>query len=101
MFVYISRSEGFGSAALLAMSMGVPVIASRTGGLTEVVEDGNSGLLVENEPREIAAAMRRILAEHDLAANLIGCARARVQKTFTKEHLISRTLASYERALAP
>ena len=101
MFVYVSRSEGFGSAALLAMSMGVPVIASKAGGLIEAVDDGNSGLLVENDPREIAMAMRRIVEEHDLAAKLIDCARARVKETFTKEHLISRTLASYERALAP
>ena len=33
LFLYISRSEGLGSAALLAMSLGVPVIASRVGGL--------------------------------------------------------------------
>ncbi len=43
MFVYISQSEGLGSAALLAMVMGVPVIASKVGGLAEVFEDGLSG----------------------------------------------------------
>ena len=54
MFVYITRSEGLGSAALLAMNMGVPVIASCVGGLTEVLADGVSGILVRNDAHEIA-----------------------------------------------
>ncbi len=53
LFLYITRSEGLGSAALLAMAHGVPVIASRLEGLMEVVEDGKTGLLVENTPQAI------------------------------------------------
>ena len=53
-FVYITRSEGLGSAALLAMAMGVPVIASCIGGLTEVFEDETSGLFVPNDAAQIA-----------------------------------------------
>lgn len=100
MFVYITRSEGLGSAALLAMSMGVPVIASNVGGLIEIFRDGASGLLVRNEPKEIAAAMRRLLDEPDLAPALITRARERIAGRFTKEHLVEGTLSSYERALA-
>ncbi|HEY7303768.1 MAG TPA: glycosyltransferase family 4 protein [Bryobacteraceae bacterium] len=100
MFVYITRSEGLGSAALLAMSMGVPVIASRTGGLPEVIEDGVSGLLVENETSEIAAAMQRILHDSQQARLLIENAKARVAARFTPDHLVAATLASYRRALA-
>ena len=48
-FLYITRSEGLGSAALLAMAMGIPVVASRQGGLTEVFEDERSGLFVQND----------------------------------------------------
>ena len=100
MFVYITRSEGLGSAALLAMSLGVPVIASRTGGLPEVVEDEVSGLLVENDAGEIAAAMQRIIQNADLAPILIQNARAKVASRFTSYHLVAATLASYRRALA-
>lgn len=100
MFVYLTRSEGLGSAALLAMSMGVPVIASRVGGLREIVEDSVSGLLVENEPREIAAAMQRLLQDPELAHRLIQNARANVEARFTPNHLVAATLASYRRALA-
>lgn len=100
MFVYITRSEGLGSAALLAMSMGVPVIASNIGGLPEVLVNGVSGLLVENDVGEIAAAMRRLLDEPALAPALIECAKDRVAATFTTQHLVDGTVASYERALA-
>ena len=48
LFLYITHSEGLGSGALLAMSAGVPVLASRVGGLPEVVRHGENGWLVEN-----------------------------------------------------
>lgn len=100
MFVYITRSEGLGSAALLAMNMGVPLIASRVGGLPEVVADGISGILVENDPREIARVMRRLLDEPSFARRLMEAARARIAECFTLEHLLRGTLLSYARALA-
>src|SRR5205814_519183 len=43
LFIYITRSEGLGSAALLALSYGIPVIASKVDGLAEVFLDGVSG----------------------------------------------------------
>lgn len=100
MFVYITRSEGLGSAALLAMAIGVPVIASRTGGLAEVFEHGRSGLYVGNNPEEIARAMRSVRDNSALAATLISGAKQRVSEMFTTERLIENTLKSYERALA-
>jgi hypothetical protein len=100
MFIYITRSEGLGSAALMAMSMGVPVIASCVGGLTEIFADGTSGLFVQNNPEEIAAAMRRIISDPALARNLGERGRARIDECFTAEHLMRGTVASYERALA-
>ena len=100
MFVYITRSEGLGSAALLAMNMGIPVIASRVGGLAEVVADGVSGILVQNDAHEIARAMRSILDQPSFAGQLIAEARARVAERFTLGHLVRGTLVSYKRALA-
>jgi glycosyltransferase involved in cell wall biosynthesis len=100
MFVYVSQLEGLGSAALLAMGMGVPVIASRVGGLAEVFEDGISGLHVANDPGEIASTMRRVRENPALAATLITGGKRRVREMFTTEHLIKGTLGSYERALA-
>ena len=99
MFVYITRAEGLGSAALLAMQIGVPVIASSVGGMVEIFTDGVSGLLVENQEQAIAAAMRRVLEEPNFAERLIAAGRTRIQERFTREHLLQGTLASYQRAL--
>jgi glycosyltransferase involved in cell wall biosynthesis len=100
MFVYITRSEGLGSAALVAMNRGVPVIASCVGGLMEVLTNGGSGVLVENDAPEIARAMRRILDNPAFSHRLIDEARARIRERFTLEHLVRGTLLAYARALA-
>lgn len=100
MFVYITRSEGLGSAVLLAMNMGVPVIASGAGGLEEVFVDGTSGIFVRNDARDIARAMRSVLEQPAFTRGLIEQARARIQECFTLEHLVRGTLLSYRSALA-
>jgi len=99
MFVYITRSEGLGSAALLAMSLGVPVVASAVGGLPETVQHQQTGLLTGNEERTIARAMRRILEEPDLAGQLRLAAFAAVKERFSPERMAQDTLASYRRAI--
>lgn len=66
-----SLSEGFGRAAVEAMAEGAPVVATRAGGLPEVVEDGVSGLLVPpGDAAALAAAMARVLVEGKLAEAL-------------------------------
>lgn len=100
LFVYITRSEGLGSAALLAMSMSVPVVASCVGGLAEVFADGVSGIFVRNDATEIARAIERVLNDRVLAQSLIQHGKARIAECFTKEHVVRGTLSSYERALA-
>ncbi|MGA7409022.1 MAG: glycosyltransferase family 4 protein [Bryobacteraceae bacterium] len=99
LFAYITRSEGLGSAALLAMSLGVPVVASAVGGLPEIVEHQQTGLLTGNEEGSIARAMRRILEEPDLALRLRTSAFAAVKERFSPEHMAQDTLASYRRAI--
>ncbi|MCP4220977.1 MAG: N-acetyl-alpha-D-glucosaminyl L-malate synthase BshA [bacterium] len=61
MMLLPSREESFGLAALEAMACGVPVIASRVGGLPEVIEDGRSGFLFEMGDTDEAAAKAAIL----------------------------------------
>ncbi len=97
MFVYISKSEGLGSAALIAMKMGVPVIASAVGGLKEVFVDGESGLYVNNDVAEIIRAMRKILGNIAATRHMIASAQARIEETFTVEHMLRGTLSSYAR----
>ncbi len=101
MFVYLTRSEGLGSAALLALQMGVPVIASQVDGLAEVFVDGVSGLYVKNETTDVIKAMRRILANPALARALIANGKSRVAECFSARQLRTNTIAAYQRALAP
>ena len=98
--VYITRSEGLGSAALLAMSAGVPVIASKVGGLPEIIRHGENGLLVENSVEAIAAAIRSLVDRPDFAARLGQAARRMVHDQFTAGRMVRRTMEVYRRVLA-
>ncbi len=92
--VYLTHSEGLGSGILLGMAYGVTVIASRVGGIPELIDDGVNGILVANEPEDVAAALKHV----DTA---LGCAaRATVTERFTEGRMIEATLAAYRRVLA-
>ena len=99
-FVYITDSEGLGSAALLAMAHGVPVVASRVGGLPEIVIDGETGLLVDNKAEEIRHTVESLLADESLAARLARAGRAMVEQRFTIEQMALGTLSVYRKVLA-
>jgi glycosyltransferase involved in cell wall biosynthesis len=64
------ESEAFGLLALESMSVGTPVIATRVGGLPEIIEDGIHGLLVEPKIQEIADAIERIYLDKNLAKKM-------------------------------
>jgi glycosyltransferase involved in cell wall biosynthesis len=98
-FVYITELEGLGSAALLAMAAGVPVIASHVGGLPEIVQNEVTGLLTSNEPEQVAKNMQRLLGDHALAARLGASAKTRVEREFSIERMVSGTFRVYERIL--
>ena len=99
MFVYITEEEGLGSGVLLAMSAGVPVIASRVGGLLEIVEDGVNGLLTNNSVPSIVAAIRRIADDPEGAIRMGQCGRQTVETRFSIERLVSGTMRIYEKTL--
>jgi glycosyltransferase involved in cell wall biosynthesis len=99
LFVMPSKSEGLGSSALLAMSYGLPVVASRVGGLPEVVEEARTGWLIE--PASPAALAQAILAAAGDRARLKqwglnGRERAR---QFSVDIMVERTEALYCRLL--
>ena len=100
LFVYITYSEGLGSAALLAMSAGLPVVTSDTGGLREVIRPRVDGLLVENSAPAIAAAIRELVRAPDFARQL-GCeARRTVETRFTCDLMVRRTMEVYREVLS-
>ncbi|MCU1275540.1 MAG: glycosyl transferase, group 1 [Bryobacterales bacterium] len=96
LFLYITHSEGLGSAVLLAMSAGVPVIASDVGGLPEIVIHERTGLLTENAPEAIATAVRRLVDDRTLSQALADQARSAVQQKFSVERMVAETVRVYE-----
>ena len=81
-----SRTEGFSLATVQAMATGVPVVATRSGGPEEILEDGVSGLLVPtDDPAALAAAMRRLRDQPELRDRFARAgpqsARARFNRT--------------------
>jgi glycosyltransferase involved in cell wall biosynthesis len=77
------REEGIPIVLMEAMSSGLAVVASRTGGIPELVEDGEGGLLVEPGDAEGLAEALRGLASDAAARAMIGrAARARVLEAF-------------------
>lgn len=98
-FIYVTHAEGLGSGVLLAMSAGVAVAASRIGGLPEVIDDRENGLLVENTAPAFAAAIRELKDNVPLARRLGQAARRTVLERFTVERMVRRTMENYKKVL--
>lgn len=99
-FVMPSRQEGLGSALLLAMALERPIVASRVGGIPELVADEQTGLLTPAaDPPALAAAVKRLLATPALGVRLAAAARLAV-RPYGIGDVAERTLAAYEKASA-
>ena len=95
-----SYNESFGLVAAEAQATGTPVVAAAVGGLTTVVRDGHSGLLVDgHDPHDWAAALTRLLDDPDLRVRLEAGALEQA-RLFSWEATADRTLEVYERAAA-
>ena len=94
-YVGVSRREGasvegFGVALAEASACAVPVVAGRSGGIPELVRDGETGLLVDPEQAEpVAAALARLLVDPALATRLGSAARAAVERYYNWERVIT------------
>jgi D-inositol-3-phosphate glycosyltransferase len=93
-----SYNESFGLVAAEAQATGTPVIGAAVGGLTTVIRDGHSGLLVDgHEPRDWANAVRRVFDDDALRARLEAGAVEQA-RLFSWERTAQRTLDVYRRA---
>jgi glycosyltransferase involved in cell wall biosynthesis len=78
LFIMPSRSEGWGLAAAEALAHGIPVVASHTGGLPEIVEHGETGWLVQpNDPRALASAIADAASDAHRLQGMAAKARSR------------------------
>ena len=96
-FVFPSEFEALGISLVEAAACGLPCVASRTGGIVDVVEDGVTGLL--HEPRDrpgLRSALERVLGDDGLARALGGAARRRVERDYDWNHSVERYRALFE-----
>lgn len=96
-FVLCSRLEGLPYAVLEAAAAEVPIVATKVGGVPEIIEHGVSGRLVNPGDASALAQEIRWAAEHrDEAARLAAGAKAKVQKEFSEEVMVKKTNFLYE-----
>lgn len=100
LFVLPSLYEGLPLSILEAMAAGKPVVASAVGGSPEAVLDGESGLLVPpGDSVALAKALKCLLAQPGLAAQMGAAGKARVQQMFSVEVMVRQVSQTYEELL--
>lgn len=96
-FLLASVGEAFGLVLAEAMACGVPVAGSRSGSLTEVVEDGRTGLLsAPLDPVGLADSVERLARDGQLRRDMGRQAIERVRKHFTVDIAVAKTIQIYE-----
>jgi glycosyltransferase involved in cell wall biosynthesis len=99
-FVLPSRWEGLGIVLLEAMAHECPVVATRVGGIPEVVTDGVTGRLVApDDPGALAEAVLGLIRDPGLASELRRAARQAFERRFTAARMAAETAAIYDEAI--
>jgi glycosyltransferase involved in cell wall biosynthesis len=91
-------AEAYGLAALEAMAAGLPVVGSVRGALSELVQDGHTGRLVEPRPAEFARAMVEVATDPGRRRAMAEAGRRRVADEFSAGHMARRTAEAYRLA---
>ena len=93
--------EGFGYVAAEAMACGKAVVASRVGGLAEIIEDGRSGILVEpGKTEDLAEAVIELISNPERRAKISKNARKRIVDQFSNTAVVPQMAILYEQVTA-
>lgn len=99
-YAITSQSEGFSISTVEAMAAGLPVVATRCGGPEEIIDDGQTGILVDNEsPEAVAAAIENLRINDRWRGELGDAARIVVRRRFTLEAHLHAYEEVYEKCL--
>lgn len=100
-FVLPSRWEGLPLTIIEAMMAGLPVIATRVGGVSELVEDGVTGFLVPpRDPVALAKAIQKLFDDEELRLKMSQAGRKKALREFTLDRMLAETQRVYEEVLA-
>ena len=98
LFVMSSITEGLGTSLLDAMACARPIVATRAGGIPEIIEDGVNGLLVPvRDHHALAEAIVRALGDPPLRQRMGDAGFARVNEHFTVDRMVEKTADLYRR----
>ncbi len=95
-FLHASRTEALGYVILEAGAAGLPVVATRVGGIPEIIENGVTGVLVpSHDPKRMERALLELMHDAERRARMGEALKQRVAHDFTTEKMVKRTLALY------
>lgn len=100
LFLISSETEGLGTSVLDALASGVPVVATKAGGIPEIIRHGENGLLADvKDPQGLAGQVCQLIQDKGLKERIIEHGK-RTARKFSKENMARQTLAVYRDVLA-
>ena len=93
--------EAFGRVIIEAQGVGVPVVATKVGGVVDIIEDGRTGLLcAPRDPKDMADKIMALYKDNSLGARLASEARRSVEENYNLDLMVKKTAALYEHAFS-
>lgn len=100
MGVLCSTAEGMSNAVMEGMAAGLPMVVTAVGGNTDLIEDGERGLVVQpQQPAQMVRAFRRLLAQPEKAKDMGAAARGFVRRELSLERMVQRHDELYRKVL--
>ncbi|MCK4785106.1 MAG: glycosyltransferase family 4 protein [Desulfobacteraceae bacterium] len=100
LFVMSSVQEGLGTAVLDALALGKPVVATKSGGIPEIIKNGENGLLVSPaDPKALSEGIIRMLTDDELAKRVARTGKSVVKQKFTIDTMVDRNIDVYRQIL--
>lgn len=101
LFAFPTLDEALGMSAVEAQACGLPAVASRTGGVPDIVEDGVTGILVTpGDAGELAAGLRRLVSDGTTRTRLAQAARTRTVERFAYDTMVTRYAELFKGVIA-
>ena len=98
-FVLASKKEGLGTSIIDALSVGLPVIATKAGGIPELIKNEQNGMLVEpKDPKQLADAIIYLI-NNEAKRKELGVSAQKSAKKFSVEETVKQNIAEYKRLI--